>query len=164
MKNKRNTTSFYLRFVALCFLLPTIVLASLISCTKSTQASDFPEETEFQMVMLCAKELKSNINKINDNVFGDDYVFEVSGDCTYAKLNAAYRVHIPYRISNTDGSELIDVAYFIDGSYIGSRLDYEYETYKTWDRERQSLFYIARLDTYDKSYSKSIVNDALNFN
>ena len=142
-----------------------LCLCSTISlCFSSCKADDIPTDAEFQAILNCIDILKDNIANTNsiNNIFGDDYVFEINGTCTYTALNAAYRIHIPYKISNTGGNDLIDVAYFIDSVYIGSKIDYEYEIYKTWDDERQSLFYIARLEPYDKSYSKDIVNKAIN--
>ena len=122
-----------------------------------------PKDSEFQDILNCVEILKEEIEDTNsDNkIFGDNYVIEINGSCTYTELNAAYRIRIPYRISNTGGNDLIDIAYFIDGVLIGTEIDYEYGTYKTWDEQRQALFYIARLKHFDKSYSKDIVNKAI---
>ena len=162
MKNRKKPTLLHQVIIAFC-LCCTISLC-FISCNTAKENDDLPTDTEFRAILNCVEILKDNIASTNsiDNIFGDNYVFEINGTCTYTALNAAYRIHIPYKISNTGGNDLIDVAYFIDGAYIGSEIDYEYEIYKTWDDERQSLFYIARLEHYDKSYSKDIVNKAIN--
>lgn len=165
MKNRKKPA--LLHQVVIVFCLCCTISLCFSSCkTDKGKADDIPTDAEFQAILNCIDILKDNIANTNsiDNIFGDDYVFEINGTCTYTALNAAYRIHIPYKISNTGGNDLIDVAYFINSVYIGSKIDYEYEIYKTWDDERQSLFYIARLEPYDKSYSKDIVNKAININ
>ena len=160
MKNKKKQRFLHQIIIIFCLLfLGSVGLLCFGACGKD----DIPTDAEFQDILNCVEILKGDIEDTNsaNKIFGDNYVFEINGSCTYTELNAAYRIHIPYRISNTGGNDLIDIAYFIDGVLIGTEIDYKYEIYKTWDEQRQALFYIARLEHYDKSYSKDIVNKAI---
>ena len=73
-------------------------------------------------------------------------------------------LHLDMKVLNEQGFDIIDIAYYIEGTLIGTELDYKYQTYLTWSKERQNIFItIARAKTTpDKTYSSSLVSKALN--
>lgn len=151
------------------FISKFILILAFISAFSSflitgCNMTEFPSDTEFQEIVSCAKNLKSRVAKENEtsNVYGKNYKFEIDGDCAYTALNGSYRISIPYRVSNTGRNDLIDKAYYLGGSYIGTEIDYKYGIYKSWSKQRQSNFFIARIDRApDKKYSSIIVSKAL---
>lgn len=155
LKAIKKSTLIISLLVFICLLMP------FLGCDDN----DIPTEIEFTRIVDCARDLKNRVAKENEttNVYGDNYKFEIDWDCTYTALNGTYRIRIPYKVGNTGGNDIIDTAYYIGGSYIGTEIDYKYEIYLTWDKERQNLFYIARINTTpDKTYSSSLVTKALN--
>ena len=162
--------------IALVFLfLCGTILMYLAACQEKEDPSneDLPTEVESQDVVSCAKILQNDIENSDSmhDVFNGDYIFEINGSCTHTYFNdtrAHQTIHIPYKVSNKNGNELIDVAYFFDGVYVGSEIDYEYAIYKTWSDDRQSMFIFARLHYKHsgggelcKSYSNDIVTKAI---
>lgn len=147
------------------------IIISLLLCVfwvtlfSGCGENDIPTDIEFTRIVDCAKDLKNRIAKENEatNIYGDNYKFEIELTCSYTALNASYRIRIPYKVSNTGGNDLIDTAYYLGGSYMGTEIDYKYELYLSWEKERQNLFHIARINsTPDKTYSSSLITKALN--
>ena len=166
-KKQRSLHQIIITFVIL-FLCGAICIC-LISCQEKPE--ELPTEVEFQDIVNCAKILQKNIQQSDsfDTVFNGDYTFEIIDSCTHTYFNDTqhHRIHIPYRVSNTNGNEVVDVAYFLDGVYVGSKIDYDYNTYKTWDADRQAMFTLARLNTSNssrKTYSSDLVTRSMNMN
>lgn len=145
-------------------IISTIIFSLLMMSFFGCQ-DELPNDKEFTSIVECARDIKNRVAKENEisNVYGSNYKFEIDGDCGYTALNAMYRATIPYRVSNTGGNDIIDIAYYIEGTYIGTEIDYKYKIYLNWSKERQNMFYIARIDTKpDKTYSSKLVTKALN--
>ena len=74
-------------------------------------------------------------------------------------------IAIQFYAETAAGEEILDVAYFVNGSFVGFESNYDDETYKQWSDSRQlsflesSLIYIEGY--YTEVYSKEEVNGAL---
>ena len=138
----------------------TILIASISCCTACTS-----DKTEYEIseVVSCAKNLK--------NMMKDPESFEIYGTCEYQEgyLKDTETVYIclPYRAKNSFGAYITEVAYYVNGSYIGDNSDYN-SCYNQWSDSRKSTYLKARIvyleSKFTKSYSKDEVNKELKRN
>ena len=133
-----------------------LMLLSIICCTACGLFGD----KKFDEVVRCAKVVRDM----------NDETFEIIGDAGYIKgwedddgyyYNNVFIV-IQFQVKNEAGDEVIDVAYFVDGNFVGYDSDYgdgdDNAVYKQWDKERK-LYFLASIlifmdGYYDEIYKK----------
>ena len=130
-----------------------VMLLSIVCCCVACN-----KKAPLDQVIDCAKELKEMIN---------DDSFEIAGDCGYQKYfefeGTTYLyiyIAIQFRVNGK-----FDVAYFVDGKFIGYESNYDDGTYDTWSETRQERFLDSSLiwmdGEYTEVFSKEEISSAL---
>ncbi|MDE6473900.1 MAG: hypothetical protein K2L70_02220 [Clostridia bacterium] len=135
-----------------------VMLLSIVCCCVACN-----KKAPLDQVIDCAKALKEMVN---------DESFEISGDCGYQKYfefegTTYLYIYIAIQFKYTDESEeeVYDVAYFVDGKFVGYESNYEDESYEEWSESKQlrflesSLIYVE--GEYTEVYKKEEINSAL---
>lgn len=130
-----------------------VMLLSIVCCCVACN-----KKAPFDQVVDCAKELKEMVN---------DETFEISGDCGYQKyfeFEGTTYLYIYIAIQFRVNGEF-DVAYFVDGKFVGYESNYEDGTYDTWSDTKQERFLESSLiwldGEYTEVYSKEEVTNAI---
>ncbi len=135
-------------------LIVIVTVLSIFCCVACT-----PQD-KFEQVVKCA-------GKVRDMMECPD-TFYISSDCGYQlgyEDNFNVYIAIQFYSETAQGEEIWDVAYFVNGSFVGFESNYDDGTYKQWSDSKQlsflesSLIYIDGY--YSEVYSKEEVNGAL---
>lgn len=138
-----------------------IVVALLLSVVCCCVACS--KKAPIDQVIDCAKELRDMLN---------DETFEISANCGYQKYftfegttSLNIYIAIQFKVTDESGEDVYDVAYFVNGKYIGLESNYDDGTYDTWSESKQELFLDSSLiyidGVYTEVFSKEEINAAL---
>ena len=130
------------------------VVCCCVACTK---------KAPIDQVIDCAKTLRDMLN---------DETFEISAKCGYQKYfefeGTTYMniyIAIQYKVTDESGEDIYDVAYFVNGKFIGYESNYDDGTYKSWTDSRQERFLESSIiytdGVYTEVFSKEEINAAL---
>ena len=146
------------------FLTSIIVVVLLLSVVCGCVACS--KETSFDKVVKCAKDMQDWAP--SEENFQS---FEIYDECGY---RVGYRdypftvfIYVPFKITYTDGDYWVDVAYYVNGDFIGYYSDFEDDYYETKleDPEDQIYYLCSHLiflgDEAKEKFSKDEVNIAL---
>ena len=135
-----------------------VMLLSIVCCCVACN-----KKAPLDQVIDCAKELKEMI---------DDESFEIAGQCGYQKYfefeGTVYLniyIAIQFKVTDELGEDVYDVAYFVDGRYVGCESDYDDGSYKAWSDSRQEEFLASSLiweeGEYTQVYEKEDISNAI---
>ena len=136
-------------------IIVVIMLLSIVCCCVACN-----KKAPLDQVIDCAKAFEEMI---------DDESFEIAGNCGYQKYfefeGVTYLyIYIAIQFKYTDESEeeVYDVAYFVDGKFIGYESNYDDGTYETWSDTRQERFLDSSLIWIEGEYTKVFKKDEIN--
>ena len=143
------------------FLTSIIVVVLLLSVVCGCVACN--KKAPLEQVVDCVIKLKEILN---------DETFEISNDCGYQKyyqdedgIKLNIYIAIQFKVTNASGEDVYDIAYFVNGSYVGLDSNYEDGTYDTWSDSKKLQFLESALicidGYYTEVFSKDEVNSAL---
>ena len=124
-----------------------VMLLSIVCCCVACN-----KKAPFDQVVDCAKALKEMVN---------DESFEIAGDCGYQKYfeddDTVYLniyIAIQFKITDESGEDIYDIAYYVDGNFVGYDSNYDDGSYKSFPESRKLKYLQSLLIELDGYYTE----------